>query len=69
MGNYSCRPDFCEVDVCLRLFAKGLLNAGDADIQDYVPAQNVFTRIFLRVINHYHVERNTHTDAPCSAWT
>ena len=38
---------------------------GETDIQDYVPAQNIFTRILLYTA-YYYSKTDVRTDAPCS---
>ena len=56
--------------VCLRCFDKAFCYVGEADIQDYVPAQNVFPGIFLYSTYYYFYdcgEAEVRTDVPCSA--
>ena len=70
MGNYFCVLTVCEVTVHSRRFVKAFLHAGDADIQDYTPAQNVFIGVGLRTIYYYYYgERDIYTETPCSADT
>ena len=41
--------------------------ADEADIQDYAPAQNMFTGIFLHTTYYYYGEVEVRTNGPCSA--
>ena len=63
MGNYFCGLAVCDVAVRLRRFAKAFCHAGKPDIQEYAPAQNIFTGIFLHAII---TVRGAHRDTPCS---
>ena len=45
---------------------KAFCQAGEADIQDYVSAQNVIAWIFLHTY-YYYGEADVRTDRPCSA--
>ena len=57
----------CDVFVRSQCFERAFCQAGDADIQDYAPGQNVFTGIFLDATYYYYGEADVCTDEPCSA--
>ena len=56
----------CNVFVRSRRYEKAFFQAGKADIQDYVPVQNVFTTIFLHT-TYYYGKVDVCTDGLCSA--
>ena len=66
MRNYFCALAVCDVDVSL-LLQRHFSHAGEANIQDHAPAQNISTGIFQHTIYHYYSQRDVHTDVPCSA--
>ena len=49
MKNYFRGLAVCDVPVCLRRFVKALCRVDNADIQDYVPAQKMFTVFFIEL--------------------
>ena len=49
-----------------RRFEKAFYQTDEADIQDYVPAQSVFTGIFLHTTYDYYCEVDFRTDGACS---
>ena len=66
MGDWFFILAVCNVFVRLRHFEKDFCQAGEADIQDYVPAQSVFTGIFLHTTYDYYCEVDFRTDGACS---
>ena len=46
IGCSKWETTVCDITVCLRHFCQ----AGEADIQDYAPAQDIFTWTFLHII-------------------
>ena len=46
MKNYFRELAVCDVPVCLRHYVKAFCRVDNADIQDYAPAQKMFT-VFL----------------------
>ena len=50
MGNYFSGLAVCDVAVHLRRFASVFCYASEADMQDYEPAWNGFSEIFLHAI-------------------
>ena len=66
MGNLFVILAVCDGFVYWRCFEKAFCQAGEVDIQDYVPAQNVFNGIFLHA-TYYYGEADICTGRPLSA--
>ena len=63
MGNWFFILAGCDVFVL-----KSFCQVSEADIQNYVPAQNVITGIFLHTTSYYYYgEVEVRTNGPCSA--
>ena len=53
MEKYFCGLAVCDVFVRSRSFSKAFCQTGEGDIQDYAPAQHIFTGIFLHTTYYY----------------
>ena len=60
MGKWFFIVAVCDVFIHSRNFDKAFCQAGEANLQDYAPAQNVF--LFLLTTYYYFCEVDVRTD-------